>query len=307
MKKKRIIALLLACFLCGNSKMTVLAGELLSDTLSSMLEKKEAAKEDNDDFIPGKWYLCALGKTMDTLQEMEAKDSFLEADHYCYTLTLEGNEVSSGLWQLADEEKMSYLFIPTEEEAEEREDESDVYYSGNLLLEEETKETASLAINMEGYYLLFEKEADDNENASDKQVPFEESEIFQTITELLDTYFSKMARHYVYNEEDNTVYAYVRIVTGLRNMILQNAAAMPENWKAVLDEIVKLSERISAATTLATRDGFLDTSEAHCTIMIVDEVNDEDEYYKDDVIAIVTDGEVTFDLLDDALNNELPS
>ena len=144
------------------------------------------------------------------------------------------------------------------------------------------------------------------------EIPFVETSRYQTLTDTLDNLFDGQAHSYTYDEDARTMTAYVVIAEGMRDTLEASSLAVSaiyENWEELMDMSITITENMAEALTLATRDGILDVGEATFSIVFVDELPEDGDCDEDEVLAIITNGEVVYDfvsgLLDDATAGSL--
>ena len=144
------------------------------------------------------------------------------------------------------------------------------------------------------------------EELEDKTPPFEESDIYKTICNQVDTSFAKQAHKVVYDAESKTVYIYLVISEGGRKKFVSNADQLKDSWENIVDGLKTSSETVKDAVNVATREGLSDLSRGHCRFMVVDSLKEDDRYFAQDTWAIITDGKVEYDLLDDVIGGINP-
>ena len=144
------------------------------------------------------------------------------------------------------------------------------------------------------------------------EIPFVETSRYQTLTDTLDILFDGQAHSYTYDEDARAMTAYVVIAEGMRDTLEASSLAVSaiyENWEELMDMSITITENVAEALTLATRDGILDVGEATFSIVFVDELPEDGDCDEDEVLAIITNGEVVYDfvsgLLDDATAGSL--
>lgn len=137
------------------------------------------------------------------------------------------------------------------------------------------------------------------EELEDKTPPFEESDTYKTICDKIDTSFKKSPHKITYDPESKTMYVFLVISEGGRKTAITHADELRDGWQDVVDNLKKVSEVVKDAVNVATRDGLSDLSRGHCRFMVVDSLKEDDQYFAQDTWAIITDGKVEYDLLDD--------
>ena len=133
--------------------------------------------------------------------------------------------------------------------------------------------------------------------------PFTESDFYQTLVEKVDEELGSLEHQVSYDNKSRTFTIYLVINKNGRQKALNNAALIKDSWNPILENLKPFTEGISTALTMATRDGFYDINDAHCIIMIVDELNDENLYFPQDKWAVIKDGNVDYDFLDDGTSS----
>jgi len=135
------------------------------------------------------------------------------------------------------------------------------------------------------------------EELEDNMKPFAQTELYQTLVDKIDEAMGNMEHSIAYDEDTRTLSVYIVMNKNGRQKALNNASAIKENWDAVLDSLKPMSEELATALTMATRDGLYDFMDAHCILMVVDELNDRNIYYPQDVWTMIQDGTVGYDFL----------
>lgn len=133
--------------------------------------------------------------------------------------------------------------------------------------------------------------------------PFTESDFYQTLVDKIDEELGSLEHQVAYDNKDRTFTIYLVINKNGRQKALNNASLIKESWTPILEDLKPFTEGISTALTMATRDGIYDINDAHCIIMIVDELNDENLYFPQDIWAVIKDGTVDYDFLDDGTSS----
>ena len=131
------------------------------------------------------------------------------------------------------------------------------------------------------------------------KTPFIQTETYQIMVEKIDSFMGDMAHQIVYDEQEKTLSIYVVINEHGRQKALNNASALKDKWDALLESLKPLTETLSTALTVGTRDGLYDFTDAHCMLMVVDELNEKNTYYPQDIWAMIMDGEIQYDFLKD--------
>ena len=129
-------------------------------------------------------------------------------------------------------------------------------------------------------------------------IPFVDTELYQTLVDKIDE-MGDLEHQVSYDDEKRTFYIYIVLSKNGRQKALNNASQMKETWDSVLESFKPITEKISTALTMATREGMYDFQDAHCVLMIVDELNDANEYYPQDIWAVIQDGKTDYDFLSD--------
>lgn len=144
------------------------------------------------------------------------------------------------------------------------------------------------------------------EELENAQTDFEQSTDFQTISNGLASVFDNFTHSIKYINEETTVYVFVELGEGTK-LQTQQITSIQESWNNMLTSLVELTGIIKDMVTLNLRDGFDDMTEGHCTIMFVEKLKDSDVYYPDSIIGIVSDGEITYDCLDESSDTDSSS
>ena len=147
-------------------------------------------------------------------------------------------------------------------------------------------------------YILNKSSGSADELQNDTK-PFAESETFKLITEKIDESFGDIKHHVRYDDENKTVTIYSVISEGGRSAVLANPSIIKKQWGSILDNMKDVTRNLQSAVTLGVRKGVYDITEGHCMMEIVDRLNDSDEYYPQDIWAIIKDGSVEYDFLED--------
>lgn len=135
----------------------------------------------------------------------------------------------------------------------------------------------------------------------DDRPDFEHSETYQYITNSLDNMFEDWPHRFKYVDEEKTLYAFIAFDAGTKEKI-QQFPSVQESWNNLLTSFSTLTESCQSSITLAVRDGISDLTTGHCTIMFVDELKDSDIYSPDSILGITSDGEITYDFLNESGN-----
>lgn len=136
------------------------------------------------------------------------------------------------------------------------------------------------------------------EELEDKTPPFAESDVYASLQETIDRELGETPHHVSYDEDDRTVYLYIEMAG--RDLMLKNASRVKERWEAFLESLEEPGKRIATAVTLATRDGLYDFTDGHSVIMIVEMLNDKDQYFPQDTLGMLSDGVIEYDFLEEA-------
>lgn len=134
---------------------------------------------------------------------------------------------------------------------------------------------------------------------TDEVIPFEDRELYQTIVGLFDNMLGDVKHQCAYIEEEKTFYVYVTMGENLRTLLHTNGERYKETWDNILKGFINITDRVAAGISLEIRDGIGDTTKAHCTVMLVDALNNRKQYDTRDAVAIITDGKIMYDLLKD--------
>ena len=132
------------------------------------------------------------------------------------------------------------------------------------------------------------------EELEDETVAFETSESYQNMMENYDTMFHSFSHRSKYIEEEKTVYTFVALGENTKTLMQQNAS-LQESWKTMTDSISSVTKGYQSIISLSIRDGIGDITEGHCTVMFVAALKDSDIYSPADILAVISDGEITYD------------
>ena len=146
-------------------------------------------------------------------------------------------------------------------------------------------------------YDLVKTSGDANELNPEK-APFVQSELYKTLMDKIRDGMGDSPYTTTYDEETKTLTIYMVLYENGRQKALNNASLLRDRWDSVLDSLAPVTESISTALRLGTRDGLSDFSEAHCIIMIVDQLKDNNTYYPQETWAVIQDGKVEYDFLE---------
>lgn len=133
------------------------------------------------------------------------------------------------------------------------------------------------------------------------EVPDEEKESFIAVIDAVDRIFSSMEHSHRYVAENKTLYVYVAMGDGMRQKLLTglNNPDLQETWQELVEQTCTASDKLGTVLTLAVRDGMMDYSKATCTVLYVETLNDANEYYAQDTLCVISNGEVMYDINDD--------
>ena len=127
--------------------------------------------------------------------------------------------------------------------------------------------------------------------------PFPETKRYANIIGQADLLLEKTNHHYSYDEETRTLTAYFAIDGGMHNALL----LAPDNFDmdALIEPLLPFSNTFSDLVHLAVKEGMHDFKRGHFSFVMVDTLNDKDEYTREnDIIFEVTDGELVFNMVD---------
>ena len=147
---------------------------------------------------------------------------------------------------------------------------------------------------------ILNKSSGSAEELQDDTKPFAESDTFKIISEKIDESFGEIKHHIRYDDDNKTVTIYSVISEGGRSAVLANPSSIKEQWGSILDNMKDVTKNLQSAVTLGVREGVYDITEGHCKMEIVDSLNDSDEYYPQDIWAIIKDGNIEYDFLEDS-------
>ena len=140
-------------------------------------------------------------------------------------------------------------------------------------------------------------EADELE---DDLKPFVQTEFYQEMTDRISEAMGDMEHQFAYDDAAKTLNVYIVMSKNGRQKALNNASLIKDKWDAVLESLKPISETASTAMTMAVREGLYDFTDAHCVLMIVDDLKDSNTYYPQEVWAMIRDGKVEYDFLQDS-------
>ena len=109
-----------------------------------------------------------------------------------------------------------------------------------------------------------------------------------------DTMFHSFLHRSKYIEEEKTVYTFVALGENTKTLMQQNTS-LQESWKTMTDSISAVTKGYQSIISLSVRDGIDDMTEGHCTIMLVAALKDSDVYSPTDILAVISDGKITYD------------
>ena len=134
-------------------------------------------------------------------------------------------------------------------------------------------------------------------NPADK--PFQETELFQALKKNVSREFASQEFQIDYDEETNTFSIYTVISDETRQEAYNNASQISESWNKLLRAYEKYTGQIDEildANMFTAGKGYQDS---HCQIMIVDALNDRNDYYPQTIWGIIKDGITEYDFLSD--------
>lgn len=139
------------------------------------------------------------------------------------------------------------------------------------------------------------------------KVPFSESESYATIMETCETIFGDREYSASYDEDSRTLFIYLIPKSESRQWFLDNAAQLEGIWDPLLESLTDITDKLAQIVTVGIRDEIYDISEAHCTVTLVTELMKNSSYTNDKVLAVITDGEIKYNLLDSSASSSSSS
>ncbi len=140
----------------------------------------------------------------------------------------------------------------------------------------------------------------------DKNSPFENSEIYQSMVKKIDEELDSLEHQVAYDEESRTFSIYLVIKENGRQKALENASQLKDKWNGILNTLTPFTEKLTTGLTLAVREGPYDVTKAHCALLIVDSLNSENDYLPQDIWAVIKDGSVEYDFYKDSSTGATP-
>ena len=140
--------------------------------------------------------------------------------------------------------------------------------------------------------------------SANKELPFVETDTYKTLLQTIDKAFNGMEYSCCYEDENKTFAVYVECGSGYKNTLINHAANVKDKWQSILDSLLSFSENIDSALTLATRKGLTDYTQAQFEVIFVEELKQNNIYSEADHLAVVTDGEVTYNIVEEILEGK---
>ncbi len=138
--------------------------------------------------------------------------------------------------------------------------------------------------------------ASDYENGKDA---FEDTPEYDAVAEAVDGFFAGNPHHCRYDEKTGTFYAYFVVHEGIRDTILLTGDALRDNVDALIESMKPFSAQMGICMSLSVRESIADLRDGHFAFVWVDRLKEDDDYTRlDDIVFEITDGEVTYNLMD---------
>ena len=133
------------------------------------------------------------------------------------------------------------------------------------------------------------------EELEDKTPAFVDSDTYSIMVETLGMVFNDIPWQLEFAEDEKTLYIYVEL--GNRKTLVSHSEEMQESWSSVLEQCQQISKSFQESLELSLREGLYDISDAHCSLIIVEALNDNHRYFAQDTLAVIEDGEIEYDVL----------
>ena len=131
------------------------------------------------------------------------------------------------------------------------------------------------------------------ESVEDYKVPFDQTETFEKIVELVDDNFPNTEHRVVYDARNRELNLYFQAPDGLRAALATKNSDLMESWKGIVETMQTFSETLLTVVQIGGKA-------YHVNIFWVDQLNSGNEYTDSDYIVWVRDGTVKFNYADES-------
>ena len=133
-------------------------------------------------------------------------------------------------------------------------------------------------------------------------LPFEETAAFQEAVGVVDSFFGELPHHCRYDAGSRTLYTYFMATEGLYRTIAFAddgiVSQIADTLASLKEKILAFNPKLGAYVDLSVREGMGDYKNGHSAIVMVDQLNDLDDYAVGrDIIFEILDGLETYDLI----------
>ena len=138
------------------------------------------------------------------------------------------------------------------------------------------------------------------ESVEDYKVPFDQTDTYKKLEELLDQHFSEFGHDLVYDEEKRELNIYVEAPENLRSAMNTRDSSLLDSWQKLVESMTTLSDTLLKVVEIGGRAFYVN-------IYWVDSLNDEHEYTESDYLVWIQNGVVKYDYSDHLPNSSTPA
>ena len=131
------------------------------------------------------------------------------------------------------------------------------------------------------------------ESVEDYKVPFDESDTYKKIEEILDENYESLEHDMAYDAKNRELNIYFQAPDNLRAALMTKDASLLESWNTLIESMKSFCESVLKVVEIG--------GNADCVnVYLVDKLNSENEYTQSDYVLWIRNGEVKYNCVDDS-------
>lgn len=129
-----------------------------------------------------------------------------------------------------------------------------------------------------------------------ENTPFQETEDYDFVVSLLDSFLGDISHRYHYDSDTKTLTVVLYAQYGARNAVLADKNQFADLFEQMSEPLEKATDTVQSYLDICLSDYGDPFSKPHCEVLFVDHLKDGDQYDTDDIILKVRDGRTTIDI-----------